>query len=179
MLSNATEWHPLSQCFLYAVKAQMSLALLSRVRGSRATTAHAHQYCRFQSYAKTVPSRMKLTMKLRMREPHSWDLWQRTTWSRRVTSDFNSVLFLFSKCTEFFPMTKVTYEEWNIQHNVCVDFRHVVKCCWIISYLAVFVILSIAFLECLEFFPIYCVNILTCLFVYFLVIPLKFLNTVE
>ena len=23
---------------------------------------------------------------------HSWDLWQRTMWSRRVTSDFNSVL---------------------------------------------------------------------------------------
>ena len=25
------------------------------------STAHAHQCCRFQSYAKTVPSRMKLT----------------------------------------------------------------------------------------------------------------------
>ena len=24
---------------------------------------------------------------------HSWDLWQRTTWSQRVTSDFNSVFF--------------------------------------------------------------------------------------
>ena len=45
----------------YAVKAQTSLAPLSRFRGSRITTAHAHQCCRFQSYAKTVPSRMKLT----------------------------------------------------------------------------------------------------------------------
>ena len=45
----------------YAVKAQMSLAPLSRFCGSRITTAHAHQCCRFQSYAKNVPSQMKLT----------------------------------------------------------------------------------------------------------------------
>ena len=32
--------------------------------GSRVTTAHAHQCCIFQRYAKTVPSRMKWTMKL-------------------------------------------------------------------------------------------------------------------
>ena len=44
----------------YAVKAQMSLAPLSQFRGM--TTAHAHQCCIFQSYAKIVPSRMKLTM---------------------------------------------------------------------------------------------------------------------
>ena len=75
----------------YAVKAQTSLAPLSRFRGSRITTAHEQQCCRFQSYAKTVPSQMKLTRKLTKREPHSWDLWQRTTWSRLVTSDFNSV----------------------------------------------------------------------------------------
>ena len=48
---------------LYAVKAQTSLAPLSRFLGSRVTTAYAHQCCRFQSYAKTVPSRMKLTMR--------------------------------------------------------------------------------------------------------------------
>ena len=46
----------------YAVKAQTSLAPLSRFRGSRVTAAHAHQCCRFQSYAKTVPARMKLTI---------------------------------------------------------------------------------------------------------------------
>ena len=46
---------------VYAVKAQTSLAPLSRFRGSRVTTAHEQQCCRFQSYAKTVPSRMKLT----------------------------------------------------------------------------------------------------------------------
>ena len=59
----------MSQDFEYAVKAQTSLAPLSRFHGSRVTTAHAHQCCLFQSYAKTVPSRMKLTMKLTMREP--------------------------------------------------------------------------------------------------------------
>ena len=53
----------------YAVKAQTSLAPLSRFRGSHVTTAHAHQCCRFQSYAKTVPSRMKLTTKLTKGEP--------------------------------------------------------------------------------------------------------------
>ena len=72
----------------YAVKAQTSLAPLSWFHGSRVTTAHAHQCCIFQSYAKTVPSRMKLTMKLTMREPASMTT---DTWSRRVTSDFNSV----------------------------------------------------------------------------------------
>ena len=54
---------------LYAVKAQTSLAPLLRICGSRVTTAHAHPCCIFQSYAKTVPSQMKLTMKLMMREP--------------------------------------------------------------------------------------------------------------
>ena len=49
---------------LYAVKTQTSLALLSRFCGSHVTTAHAHQCCRFQSYAKTVPSRLKLTSKI-------------------------------------------------------------------------------------------------------------------
>ena len=52
--------------------------------GSRVTTAHAHQCCIFQSYAKTVPSRMKLTM----REPASMTT---DTWSRRVTFYSNSV----------------------------------------------------------------------------------------
>ena len=53
------------------------------------TNAHAHQCCIFQSYAKTVPSRIKLTMKLTMREPASM---KTDTWSRRVTSDFYSAL---------------------------------------------------------------------------------------
>ena len=66
--------------FIYAVKAQTSLAQLSRFRGSCVTTAHALQCCIFQSYAKTVPSWMKLTMKLTMREPTFMprDPWQRT-----------------------------------------------------------------------------------------------------
>ena len=60
---------------IYAVKAQTSLAPLSRFRGSHITTAHEQQCCRFQSYAKAVPSPMKLIK----REPHSWDPRQRTT----------------------------------------------------------------------------------------------------
>ena len=80
----------LSMCKMsleYAVKAQTSLAPLSWFHGSRVTTAHAHQCCIFQSYAKTVPSRMKLTM----REPTFMGSMTTDTWSRRVTSDFNSV----------------------------------------------------------------------------------------
>ena len=75
------------------IRAQTSLAPLSRFRGSRVTTAHAHQCCIFQSYAKTVPSRMKLTMKLTMREPTFMGSMTTDTWSRRVTSDFNSVFW--------------------------------------------------------------------------------------
>ena len=53
--------------------------------GSRGTTAHAHQCCIhvFQSYAKTVPLRMKLTM----RESASMTT---DKGSRRVTSYFYS-----------------------------------------------------------------------------------------
>ena len=43
--------------------------VVHRFRGSHVTTAHEQQCCRFQSYAKTVPSRMKLTTKLTKREP--------------------------------------------------------------------------------------------------------------
>ena len=53
----------LFQMFVYAVKAQTSLAPLSRFRGSH-ITAHEQQCCRFQSYAKTVPSPMKFTSEI-------------------------------------------------------------------------------------------------------------------
>ena len=53
--------------------------------GSRRTTAHAHQCCISQSYEKTVPSRMKLTM----REPASMTT---DKGSRRVASYFYSGL---------------------------------------------------------------------------------------
>ena len=69
----------------YAVKAQTSLTPLSWFHGSRVTTAHAHQCCRFQSYAKTVPSRMKLTM----REPTF--MGSMTTDHVITACDFNSV----------------------------------------------------------------------------------------
>ena len=39
--------------WLYAVKVQRSLAPLSWFPGSRKPTAHVHQCCRFQSYAKS------------------------------------------------------------------------------------------------------------------------------
>ena len=78
----------------YAVKSQTSLALLSWFRGSRVTTAHAHQCCIFQSYAKTMPSRMKLTM----REPTFMGSMTTDKWSPRVTSDFNSVSHCVHKC---------------------------------------------------------------------------------
>ena len=170
--------------FDYAVKTQTSLAPLSRFRGSRVTTAHAHQCCRFQSHAKTVPSRMKYAVKVQRslaplswfpgsRKPtahvhqccrfqsyaksrrlhaiandiykqnlhcvnhipgihdngpprttlwrltltaywqgnwqsvnqHSWDPRQRTTWSRRVTSDFNSVFHVYSVNKRMFLTT--------------------------------------------------------------------------
>ena len=73
----------------YAVKAQTSLGSVVMPCWFTRTNAHAHQYCIFQSYAKTVQSRMKLTMKLTMRELASMTT---DTWSRHVTSDFNSVL---------------------------------------------------------------------------------------
>ena len=42
------------KCFaLYAFKVQRSLAPLSWIPGSRKPTAHVHQCCRFQSYAKS------------------------------------------------------------------------------------------------------------------------------
>ena len=59
--------------------------------GSRGTTAHLHQCCRFQSYEKTVPSRMKLTM----HEPASMTT---DSGSQRVTSYSNSVLSLVGSC---------------------------------------------------------------------------------
>ena len=55
-------WLVCTSMYIYAVKAQTSLAPLSWFHGSRVTTAHVHQCCIFQRYAKTVPSRMKLTM---------------------------------------------------------------------------------------------------------------------
>ena len=103
----------------YAVKAQTSLAPLSRFRGSRVTTAHAHQCCIFQSYAKTVPSRIKLTMKLTMREPTFMGSMTSDTWSRRVTSDFNSVLQK-KKSNDFFFF-------FFFQHLQCHE-RKIGKC---------------------------------------------------
>ena len=48
----------------YAVKVQRSLAPLSWFRGSHITTALEQECCRFQSYAKSVPSPMKFTSEI-------------------------------------------------------------------------------------------------------------------
>ena len=94
-------------CKLYAVKAQTSLAPLSWFHGSRVTTAHVHQCCIFQSYVKTVLSRMKWTMC----EPASMTT---DTWSRRVTSDFNSVLVNISySCKYVWDFGQYLLESWN------------------------------------------------------------------
>ena len=107
---------------VYAVKAQTSLAPLSRFCGSRVTTAHAHQCWIFQSYAKTVPSWMKLTMKLTMREPTFMGSMTTDTWSRRVTSDFNSVL------RNAIRFSYHLHNVWGgvMTHKVCSDGRRVV-----------------------------------------------------
>ena len=70
--------------------------------GSRGTIGHAHQCCRFQSYAKTVPSRMKLNM----REPASMTM---DMWSRRVTSDFYGAyqeIFSMNNCKSVLLVTE-------------------------------------------------------------------------
>ena len=117
-------WMFFNETFLeYAVKAQTSLAPLSRFRGSLVTTAHAHQCCIFQSYAKTVPSRMKLTKP----EPHSWDPRQRTTWSRRVTSDFNSVYAVKAQ-TSLAPLSRFRGSRVTTGHaHQCCRFQSYAK----------------------------------------------------
>ena len=106
-------------CTQNAVKAQTSLAPLSRFRGSRVTTAHAHQCCRFQSYAKTVPSRMKLTTKLTKREPTF--LGSTTTdhvitgcdvWFNSVYDNIDPVRNLKSTC-RFFDVTMSPLQGMN------------------------------------------------------------------
>ena len=47
-------FHGIREQSKYAVEAQTLLAPLSWFHGSRVTTAHAHQCCIFQSYAKTT-----------------------------------------------------------------------------------------------------------------------------
>ena len=114
---------------MYAVKAQTSLAPLSRFRGSRVTTAHAHQCCIFQSYAKTVLSRMKLTIKLTMREPTFMGSMTTDTWSRHVTSNFNSVFgtsMQYTKCPWKFII-------W-IQGLQLLGFEIIIKF-WYVSYM--------------------------------------------
>ena len=105
---------------LYAVTAQTSLAPLSWFHGSRVTTAHAHQCCIFQSYAKTVPSRIKLTI----REPASMTT---DTWSRRVTSDFNSVYSNKSPQITFITDYKLTWRRAVINSDHDVIHRYVAE----------------------------------------------------
>ena len=73
---------------LEAVRGRSSLRSVVMDAGSRGTTAHAHQCCIFQSYAKSVLSRMNMTM----REPANHDNGQGVTASdvilqQRISSD--------------------------------------------------------------------------------------------
>ena len=80
---------------LYAVNAQTSLAPLSRFRGSHITTAHEQQCCRFQSYAKAVPSPMKLTSEI----DKAW-----TTFLGSTTTDH-----LITACQALWRLTLTAY----------------------------------------------------------------------
>ena len=83
----------LTKTSFLAVKAQTSLAPLSRFRGSRVTTAHAPPMLYISELWRRLCRReWNWLWNWRCVNQHSWDPWQRTTWSRRVTSDFNSVL---------------------------------------------------------------------------------------
>ena len=62
--------------------------------GSRIPTALVHQCCRFQSLCEDCRREWNWQRNWQSVNQHSWDPWQWTTWSRRVTSDFNSVLKL-------------------------------------------------------------------------------------
>ena len=96
---------------VYAVKAQTSLAPLSRFRGSRITTAHAHQCCRFQSYAKTVQSRMKLTkheptfLGSRTTDHGVWRLTLTAYWKSYV---HNTLLACLIRATYFFCLSNAS-----------------------------------------------------------------------
>ena len=56
----------------------MSLAPLSRFRGSHIPSAHEQECCRFQSSNSAIAYEI-LQAKFTLREPHSWDPRQRTT----------------------------------------------------------------------------------------------------
>ena len=97
---------------IYAVKAQTSLAPLSWFPGSRIPTAHVHQCCRFQSYANShaiAYEIYKRNVQSVNRIPGP-DPRQRTTWSRPVTFDFNSVLTQ----TEDFIKRTLSYTVWHL-----------------------------------------------------------------
>ena len=89
---------------------------------SRGTTAHAHQCCILQSYAKTVPSRMKLTM----REPASMTT-DKGSW--RVTSYFYSA-YSYKRYASIIPIVPQKNYNQNFSINrfqtcelICICFR--------------------------------------------------------
>ena len=96
----------------YAVKVQRSLAPLSWFPGSRKPTAHVHQCCRFQSYAKSrrlheepktaCHRQWNLQAKFTLREPHSWDPRQRPPTDHVVTFDFNTVFAIWNELQDVF-----------------------------------------------------------------------------
>ena len=110
----------------YAVKAQRSLAPLSCFHGSRVTTAHVHQCCRFQSYAKTVPSQIKLTMKLTIHGKAFMGSMTTDMWSRCVTSDFTSVLWWTIEI--FLDVVSQQHMVYTLLKSDVTSRDHVVRC---------------------------------------------------
>ena len=119
----------------YAVTAQTSLAPLSWFHGSRVSTAHVHQCCRFQSYAKTVPSRMKLTMKLTMRDgihdngPRDHGVWRLTLALYYFVSNF----YFWGSYYWGFVKSEATRSWSGFQSNMVVNFTLLR---WITPYFA-------------------------------------------
>ena len=54
---------------------------------------------------------------------HSWEPWQRTTWSRRVTSDFNSVLFWHGDDVDYNFVVVVIFVLMQIRTSVSSAVR--------------------------------------------------------
>ena len=79
-------------CSQYAVKAQTSLAPLSRFRGSHVTLRMHTNVVDFR----VMRGLCRREWNWQSVNQHSWDPRQRTTWSGLVTSDFNSVCGLLA-----------------------------------------------------------------------------------
>ena len=88
---------------IYAVKPKRHWLRCHRFRGSRVTTAHV--------YTNVVDREWNWQRNWQSVNQHSWDPWPWTTWSRRVTSDFNSVWGV--RRMLFFTRQGLHYRGWR------------------------------------------------------------------